>query len=70
VRNLGVHANEIAGSVEGQLSMFGAGAGQGAGLQLSFSGTEPTAGPAPEELDKAVDSIRERFGKDAVKRGL
>ncbi|MDR1495923.1 MAG: DNA polymerase IV [Clostridiales Family XIII bacterium] len=77
VRNLGVHFNEITDSREGQISMFGVGscgglpagfpAGVAGGQTSGFAAGEPENA---EELDKAVDSIRERFGKDAVKRGL
>jgi DNA polymerase-4 len=63
-RNLGVYFNEIADSKEGQLSMFGNGLCGGPG--------DGTAGESEkaEELDKTVDMIRERFGKDALKRGV
>jgi DNA polymerase-4 len=54
VRNIGVHFNEISDRNEGQLSMF-----------ADASDAEESV-----KLDEAVDSIRERFGKDAVKRGL
>jgi DNA polymerase-4 len=64
VRNIGVYFNEIADSREGQLSMFGNGPcgmpGEGAAEESEKS----------EELDKTVDMIRERFGKDALKRGM
>jgi DNA polymerase-4 len=69
VRNLGIHFNEITDSREGQLSMFGAGPPAGAASARFSLGADGEAEES-EELDKAVDSIRERFGKDAVKRGL
>jgi DNA polymerase-4 len=63
VRNIGVHFNELSESREGQLSMFGPDSG--------LPGTsEATDTGKSENLDKAVDKIRERFGKDSVKRGL
>jgi DNA polymerase-4 len=56
IRNMGIHFNEITDSNEGQLSLFGCG---------------PSAEPDDaEDHDKAVDSIRERFGAAALKRGL
>jgi DNA polymerase-4 len=78
VRNLGVHFGEITDSREGQLSMFGAGLpaelapaqGAAAGQIAGFAAGAAGESEESEELDKAVDSIRERFGKDAVKRGL
>ncbi|MDR3225900.1 MAG: DNA polymerase IV [Clostridiales Family XIII bacterium] len=56
IRNMGIHFNEITDSKEGQLSLFGYSAS-----------AEPEEA---EDLDKAVDSIRERFGSGALKRGL
>jgi DNA polymerase-4 len=65
VRNLGVYFNEITDKLEGQLSMFGQGAGF---APLGVSESEETE--RAEELDKTVDMIRERFGKDSLKRGV
>jgi DNA polymerase-4 len=64
LRNLGVHFGEITYSREGQLSMFPAAAGGG------FSADAAEEPKDAEELDRAVDALRERFGRDAVKRGL
>jgi DNA polymerase-4 len=71
VRNLGVYFNEITASREGQLSMFGDAPGLEAGAFLQQGQDETEAsGKREEELDRTVDLIRERFGRDALKRGL
>jgi DNA polymerase-4 len=71
VRNLGIHIGEMTDSRDGQISMFGARPGAAGGLDAANAWADAAGEPEEaEELDKAVDSIRERFGKDAVKRGL
>ncbi|MDR2162657.1 MAG: DNA polymerase IV [Clostridiales Family XIII bacterium] len=67
IRNMGIHCNEMTDSPEGQLSMFMDTPLAGDAVFPAVSAGEPEGA---EELDKAVDAIRERFGKDAVKRGL
>jgi hypothetical protein len=73
LRGLGISFSEITDSKEGQLSMFG-----DSGELTAQSAKQPideTIGDIiqksdeAEILDRAVDSIRERYGHAAIKRG-
>ncbi|MDR0518688.1 MAG: DNA polymerase IV [Clostridiales Family XIII bacterium] len=66
VRNMGIYFSEISDSKEGQLSLFGSGAANPADTCLGAGAGDSAES---EALDKAVDSIRARFGEDAVTRG-
>jgi DNA polymerase-4 len=63
VRQLGVHLPEIAAERSGQIAFDGV---EGAFM----TGENEIGNPAFDTIDCTVDSIREKFGSGAIKRGI